>query len=119
MDLGRSTRILVSRRSQRLLGSSAGLAPGIQTGHHSLRNMAMLEKVKAPDPMGRAAMYYPDRQDEAYRRGAYAYLQSVAMVPRLATIAAYVRAFKLTHVLDIGCGPAELLTYLDPGVAYV
>jgi len=79
----------------------------------------MLQKIPGPDREGREAMYYADRQEVAYRRGAYDYLHSIAMVPRLATIAAYVKAFGLTTVLDVGYGTADLLAYLDPDVTYV
>jgi SAM-dependent methyltransferase len=79
----------------------------------------MLQKIAGPDKEGREAMYYADRQDVAYRRGAYDYLQSIAMIPRRATIAAYVKAFGLRTVLDVGCGTADLLAYLDPDVTYV
>ncbi|MBC8075788.1 MAG: class I SAM-dependent methyltransferase, partial [Chloroflexales bacterium] len=79
----------------------------------------MLKKVSGPDQAGREAMYYADRQDFAYQHGAYSYLESVAMLPRLATLGAYVKAFGLTSVLDVGCGTAGLLPFLDPEVAYI
>lgn len=53
----------------------------------------MLTGIKKPDREGREAMYYAERQDFAYRSGSYEYLDSIAMVPRLAVIAAYVRTY--------------------------
>lgn len=64
-------------------------------------------------------MYYVDRQDFAYQRGAYDYLHSIAMVPRMATIASYIKAFGITRVLDVGCGTGDLLSYLDSDVSYI
>lgn len=60
-----------------------------------------------------------ETQDEAYRAGAYDYLRSLAMLPRLATIAAYLRRLGVGSVLDVGCGTAELVPWLGEGVAYV
>jgi SAM-dependent methyltransferase len=80
---------------------------------------AVLRKVKGPDRVGRDAMYYPDRQEQAYKGGAYDYLHSVAMLPRMAILGAYVRAFGLTSVLDVGCGTGALLDYLDPTIGYI
>jgi len=79
----------------------------------------MLKKVKGPDRAGRDALYYPDRQDQAYRQGAYDYLHSLAMLPRMSILAGYVRALGLSSVLDVGCGTGDLLDLLDPQVAYV
>jgi SAM-dependent methyltransferase len=78
----------------------------------------MLKKVKAPDAVGREAMYFPDRQDEAYRRGAYDYLKTIAMKPRMAIISSYIQALGVRRVLDVGCGFGELVAALDPAVAY-
>lgn len=79
----------------------------------------MLKKVKGPNREGREAMQYADHQDFAYRQGAYDYLHSIAMVPRMATIAAYIKAFGLAKVLDVGCGTGDLLSYLDSSVTYI
>jgi SAM-dependent methyltransferase len=85
----------------------------------SLEVNKMLHKIPGPDKEGREAMYYAERQDVAYQQGAYDYLHSIAMVPRMATIAAYIKAFGVTRVLDVGCGTGDLLAYLTPDVAYV
>ena len=58
-------------------------------------------------------------QDQAYREGAYDYLQSLAMLPRMAVIGAYVHRLGAASVLDIGCGTAEVLPWLPEGIAYV
>lgn len=58
-------------------------------------------------------------QDQAYRDGAYDYLRSLAMLPRMAVIGAYVRRLDAAGVLDIGCGTAELLPWLPDAVTYV
>src|SRR5512146_1740306 len=79
----------------------------------------MVLKVKGPDAIGREAMYYADRQDFAYQRGSYDYLESIAMLPKLATIGGYIQALGVKRVLDIGCGTGLLLPYLDSSVAYV
>lgn len=81
--------------------------------------MMALRKVKGPDAEGREAMYYADRQEFAYQQGAYQYLQSIGMVPRLAVIAGYIKALGLTRILDVGCGTGELLAYLHPSVTYI
>jgi predicted O-methyltransferase YrrM len=77
-----------------------------------------LEKIKGPDKKGREAMYYAERQDFAYRRRAYDYLDSIAMAPRMASIAGYVHMLGVNKVLDVGCGTGFLLSFLDPAVEY-
>jgi SAM-dependent methyltransferase len=77
------------------------------------------ERFPAPDADGRRAMYFARGQDRAYRTGAYAYLDSIAMTARMATIAAYLHRLEARSVLDVGCGTAELLAHLHPGIRYV
>jgi len=79
----------------------------------------MLKKIKGPDKVGRDAMYYADRQEFAYQQGAYNYLHSVAMLPRMATLGGYIRSFGITSVLDVGCGAGDLLAYLDADTRYI
>lgn len=81
--------------------------------------MMDLARVPAPSAEGRRAMYFPAGQDRAYRDGAYAYLDSIAMVARMATIAGYLHRLGARSVLDLGCGTAELLAHLDAGIEYV
>lgn len=79
----------------------------------------IIDKVPAPPAEGRNAMYYARGQDKAYRMGAYDYLESIAMVSRMATLAAYVNRLGLKSVLDLGCGTADLLAYLAPEITYI
>ena len=79
----------------------------------------IIEKVPAPPSEGRSAMYYAQGQDKAYRMGAYDYLESIAMVSRMATLGAYVKRLGLKSVLDLGCGTAELLAYLPDDITYI
>jgi SAM-dependent methyltransferase len=81
--------------------------------------MSQLTKIKGPDAVGREAMYYADKQDFAYQRGSYDYLDSIAFVPKMASLAGYIKALGVQKVLDIGCGTGPLLPYLDSSTAYV
>lgn len=74
---------------------------------------------KLSDEAARQARYALETQDAAYLGGAYDYLESVDLSPRMAVIAAYVRHFGARRLLDIGCGFADLLNYLDEAVAYL
>jgi len=63
--------------------------------------------------------YSAETQDEAYRAGAYDFVETLTMAPRLGAMAAYVRHLGARRVLDLGCGTGLLLAYLDPAIAYV
>lgn len=67
---------------------------------------------------GQMLRYSAETQDEAYRTGAYDFVETLAMVPRLGAIAAYVKQLGCRHVLDLGCGTGLLLPHLDPAIAY-
>jgi glycosyltransferase involved in cell wall biosynthesis len=86
--------------------------------HNGGRKMTVLKTIKGPDAEGRNAMYYPDQQDFAYQKGAYNYLGSIAMLPRIGAIAAYIKALGLKKILDVGSGTCELLNHLDADVSY-
>jgi SAM-dependent methyltransferase len=77
-----------------------------------------MDRIPTPSPIEREAMYEQAGQDFVHRAGAYDYLSSIAMVPRLGTLAGYVTFFRAASVLDIGCGAGTLLRYLDPPVQY-
>lgn len=68
---------------------------------------------------GQALRYSAETQDEAYRSGAYDFVETLSMAPRLGAIAAYVKHLGAHRVLDLGCGTGLLLAYLDPAIAYV
>lgn len=68
---------------------------------------------------GQALRYNLETQDEAYRTGAYDYILDIAMMARMAVIAAYLKHYGAGRVLDIGCGPGPLLTQLPDGIGYV
>lgn len=68
---------------------------------------------------GQEARYSAETQDHAYRHGAYDYLRSVEMVPKMSALAGYVRFFGGKSVLDLGCGFGDLLNYLDRDVRYL
>lgn len=76
-------------------------------------------KVMLSDDDGQAARYNAETQDYAYKNGAYDYFLAVDMAPRMATIAAYLRHYEIRSVLDVGCGWADLLNYLDADVTYL
>lgn len=74
---------------------------------------------KLSEAEARAALYSAETQDEAYRGGAYDYLETVDLAPRMAIMAAYVARFGAKSVLDVGCGFCDLLRYLDDDIAYL
>ena len=74
---------------------------------------------KLSEAEARRALYSAETQDEAYRGGAYDYLETVDLAPRMAIMAAYVARFGAKSVLDVGCGFCELLRYLDDDIAYL
>ena len=76
-------------------------------------------KVALSEDEGQAARYNAETQDFAYKNGAYDYFLAVDMVPRMATMGAYLRHYGIKSVLDVGCGWADLLNYLDPDVTYL
>ncbi len=79
----------------------------------------MTQSIKLSDEAARQARYALETQDAAYRGGAYDYLESVDLSPRMAVMAAYVHRYGARRLLDVGCGFADLLNYLDQAVAYV
>lgn len=79
----------------------------------------MAAKRKLSEEEGRKALYSAETQDYAYRHGAYDYLESIDLAPRMAIMAAYVRQFGAKSVLDVGCGFADLLGYLDADIGYI
>ncbi len=79
----------------------------------------MTKSIKLSDEEARQARYALETQDAAYRSGAYDYLESVDLAPRMAVMAAYVHRFRARRLLDVGCGFADLLNYLDEAVGYV
>lgn len=76
-------------------------------------------KPRLSDAEGMALRYNAETQDTAYRDGAYDYFREVDMAPRMATMAAYLHQFGAKSVLDVGCGWADLLSYLAPEVTYL
>ena len=68
---------------------------------------------------GQALRYSAETQDEAYRSGAYDFVETLAMAPRMAILAGYVHHLGLRRVLDIGCGNGLLLDHLDPELTYI
>ncbi len=77
------------------------------------------EKTTLTEEEGMAARYSAETQDYAYKHGAYDYFLAIDMVPRMATIAAYARFLGVKTLLDVGCGWADLLSYLDPELTYL
>lgn len=68
---------------------------------------------------GQALRYSAETQDEAYRSGAYDFVEALDMAPRMGVLAAYIRQLGLTRILDVGCGTGALLAQLDQDVTYV
>lgn len=68
---------------------------------------------------GQTLRYSAETQDEAYRTGAYDFVETLAMAPRLGAMAAYIGHLGARRVLDLGCGTGLLAAYLAPAVAYV
>lgn len=67
---------------------------------------------------GQALRYAAETQDLAYRSGAYDFVETLDMVPRMAILAGYIVRLNLTRILDIGCGTGLLLEHLPGDVAY-
>ena len=67
---------------------------------------------------GQALRYAAETQDEAYRSGAYDFVEGLDMAPRMGVLAGYIRHLGLTRILDIGCGTGLLLDQLDRTVTY-
>ncbi len=53
--------------------------------------------------------------DEEYAGGRWDFLSSPDEQTRQACIAAYIASYVPGEILDLGCGPADLLTWLKPG----
>lgn len=68
---------------------------------------------------GQELRYSADTQDQAYRSGAYEFVEGLDMAPRMAVLAGYLRHLGARRVLDIGCGTGLLLGHLGPDVTYV
>ena len=74
---------------------------------------------KLSDEDARQARYALESQDAAYRGGAYDYLESLGLAPRMAIMAAYIHRTEARRVLDVGCGFCDLLSYLDGAIGYI
>ena len=81
-------------------------------------NLSETGRARAIDA-GQALRYAAETQDEAYRSGAYDFVEALDMVPRMGVIAGYIQHLGLSRILDIGCGTGLLLDQLAPGVTYV
>ena len=53
--------------------------------------------------------------DEDYASGRWDFLSGADEQTRLACIAAFIASYTPGEVLDLGCGPGDLLTWLKPG----
>ncbi len=53
--------------------------------------------------------------DEDYAKGRWDFLSSADEQTRLACIAAFIASYTPGEVLDLGCGPGDLLTWIKPG----
>ncbi len=76
------------------------------------------DRKRALDP-GQALRYCAETQDEAYRSGAYDFVESLDLAPRMAVLAGYVRHLGLERILDLGCGRGLLLGHLDRDITYL
>ncbi len=63
--------------------------------------------------------YSAQTQDQAYREGAYDFVEGLDMAPRMGVLAGYIRHLGLSRILDVGCGTGLLLGQLDRQVTYV
>lgn len=79
----------------------------------------MTDSKKLSDEDARQARYALETQDAAYRGGAYDYLESVELAPRMAVMAAYIDHYGARRVLDVGCGFCDLLNYIGGAVGYI
>ena len=79
----------------------------------------MTDFKKLSDEDARQARYSLETQDAAYRGGAYDYLESVELAPRMAVMAAYIHRYGAKRVLDVGCGFCDLLRYIDNAIGYI
>ncbi len=62
--------------------------------------------------------YAAETQDQAYREGAYDFVENLEMAPRMGVLAGYIRHLGLSRILDVGCGTGLLLGQLDWQVTY-
>ena len=53
--------------------------------------------------------------DEDYSKGRWDFLSSADEQTRLACIAAFIASYTPGEILDLGCGPGDLLTWIKPG----
>ena len=79
----------------------------------------MTDLTKLSDEEARQARYSRETQNAAYLGGAYDYLESVDLAPRMAIVAAYIHRFGARRVLDVGCGFCDLLSYIDGAIGYI
>ncbi len=80
--------------------------------------MVDIHKVRTIDA-GQALRYAAETQDQAYREGAYEFVEGLDMAPRMAVLAGYIRHLGLSRILDVGCGTGLLLGQLDRQATYV
>ena len=80
--------------------------------------MAQAQSERAIDP-GQALRYAAETQDQAYRSGAYDFVEGLDMAPRMGVLAGFIRHLGLGRILDLGCGTGLLLSQLERHVSYV
>ena len=73
--------------------------------------MAKTQRERAIDA-GQALRYSAQTQDQAYREGAYDFVEGLDMAPRMGVLAGYIRHLSLSRILDVGCGTGLLLGQL-------